>query len=42
MNLFWKKLLGGISSTAKLENDEALLVKAMHRYYEVERSLELA
>jgi hypothetical protein len=42
MNLFWKKLLGGITPTAKLEKDEAELVKAMHRYAEVENSVELA
>lgn len=42
MNLFWKKLFGGITPTAKLEKDEADLVKAMHRYAEVEKSVELA
>ena len=42
MNLFWKKLFGGITPTAKLEKDEAELVKAMHRYAEVEKSVELA
>lgn len=42
MNLFWKKLFGGITATAKLEKDEADLVKAMHRYAEVEKSVELA
>jgi len=41
MNLFWKKLFGGITSTAKLEKDEADLIKAMHRYAEVEKSVEL-
>ena len=42
MNLFWKKLFGGITPTAKLEKDEADLVKAMHRYAEVGKSVELA
>ncbi|MDO9152184.1 MAG: hypothetical protein Q7U47_00465 [Paludibacter sp.] len=42
MNLFWKKLTGGITPTAKIEKDELELAKAMHRYYEVEKSLELA
>ena len=42
MNLFWKKLFGGITPTAKLERDEADLIKAMHRYAEVEKSVELA
>jgi len=42
MNLFWKRLFGGITPTAKLEKDEAELVKAMHRYAEVEKSVELA
>jgi len=42
MNLFWKNLFGGITPTAKLEKDEADLIKAMHRYDEVEKSVELA
>ena len=41
MNLFWKILFGGITPTAKLEKNEADLVKAMHRYAEVEKSVEL-
>lgn len=41
MNLFWKKLLGAIIPTAKLEKDEADLIQAMHRYAEVEKSVEL-
>jgi len=41
MNLFWKKLFGGITPTAKLERNEAELIKAMHRYAEVEKSIEL-
>lgn len=42
MNLFWKKLFGGITPTGKLEKNEAELIKAMHRYAEVEKSVELA
>ena len=42
MNLFWKKLFGGITPTAKLEKLEADLIEAMHRYAEVEKSVELA
>jgi beta-glucanase (GH16 family) len=42
MNLFWKKLFGVITPTAKLEKNEADLVNAMHRYTEVEKSVELA
>jgi hypothetical protein len=42
MNLFWKKLFGQITPTAKLEKNEADLVIAMHRYEEVENSVELA
>lgn len=41
MNLFWKNLFGGITPTAKLENNETELLKAMHRYEEVEKSVEL-
>jgi len=41
MNLFWKKLIGGITPTAKLEKNEADLVEAMKRYAEVEKSVEL-
>jgi len=41
MNLFWQKLFGGITPTAKLEKNEADLVKAMRRYVEVEKSVEL-
>jgi beta-glucanase (GH16 family) len=41
MNLFWKKLFGGITPTAKLEKQEAALIEAMHRYAEVEKSVEL-
>jgi len=41
MNLFWKKLFGGITPTAKLEKNEADLIKDMHRYAEVEKSVEL-
>lgn len=42
MNLFWKRLFGVITPTAKLEKYEADLVKAMNRYVEVEKSVELA
>ena len=42
MNLFWKKLFGGITPTAKLEKYESDLVQAMQRYAEVEKSVELA
>lgn len=42
MNLFWKNLFGGITPTTKLENNEAELLKAMLRYDEVEKSVELA
>lgn len=42
MNLFWKNLFGGITPTAKLERNEAELIKAMQRYEEVEKSVELA
>ena len=42
MNLFWKKLFGVLTSTAKLEKHEADLVIAMHRYAEVGKSVELA
>jgi len=42
MNLFWKQLFGVITPTAKLEKQEADLLQAMHRYAEVEKSVELA
>jgi hypothetical protein len=42
MNLFWKNLFGGITSTAKLERNEAELLNAMHHYDEVEKSIELS
>ena len=42
MNLFWKKLFGAITPTAKLEKSEADLILAMNRYAEVEKSVELA
>ena len=42
MNLFWKRLFGGISPTAKLEKHEADLLIAMARYEEVSKSVELA
>lgn len=42
MNLFWKKLFGGITPTAKLEKYEVDLLEAMQRYSKVEKSVELA
>ncbi len=42
MNLFWKKLFGGITPTATLEKNEADLEIAMHRYEKVGKSIELA
>lgn len=42
MNLFWKKLWREITPTATLEKRETELVQAMHRYAEVEKSVELA
>ncbi len=42
MNLFWKRLFGGITPTAKLEKYEADLLIAMVRYEKVEKSIELA
>jgi len=41
MNLFWKRLFGGITPTAKLEKYEADLLIAMVRYEEVAKSVEL-
>lgn len=42
MNLFWKRLFGGITPTAKLEKYEADLLIDMARFEEVEKSVELA
>ena len=42
MNLFWKRLFGSIASTAKIEKNEAELIASMHRYAEIEKSVELA
>lgn len=42
MNLFWKRIFGGITPTAKLEKNEAALIEAMNRFAEVEKSVELA
>nr|MBP6634518.1 hypothetical protein [Paludibacter sp.] len=42
MNLFWKSLFGKITPTTRLEKEEADLIEAMHRYKEVEKSVELA
>ncbi|VBB45864.1 Glycoside hydrolase family 16 [uncultured Paludibacter sp.] len=41
MNLFWKKLFGGILSTSKYEKNEKSLVRDMKRYDEIGRSAEL-
>lgn len=42
MNLFWKKIFGGILSTAKYEKSEKALVRDMKRYDEIGKSTELA
>ena len=42
MNLFWKKLFGGILSTSKYEKNEKALVRDMKRYDEIGKSAELA
>lgn len=42
MNLFWKKLFGGILTTAKYESNEKALVRDMKRYDEISKSAELA
>lgn len=42
MNLFWKRIFGGMTSTAKLERKEADLLQEMERYYQIEASAELA
>lgn len=42
MNLFWKKLFGGIPSTEKLEKDEEALLLAYKRYCDIETSEQLA
>ncbi|MDD3078758.1 MAG: hypothetical protein PHH37_06610 [Paludibacter sp.] len=42
MNLFWKNLLGRITSTAKIEAAEKELISSMKRYDEVAKSVELA
>lgn len=42
MNLFWKKLFGGILSTTKYEKSEKQLVRDMKRYDEIGKSAELA
>src|SRR5574344_451683 len=41
MNLFWKKMLGGIMSTAKMEANYAALAADYKRYKFVEKSKEL-
>jgi len=40
MNLFWKKLFGGLTPTSKFEKKEFELIQSMRRYTEVENSLE--
>ena len=42
MNLFWKRIFGGMTGTAKLERKEAALLQEMERYYQIEASAELA
>ncbi len=42
MNLFWKRIFGGMTGTAKLERKEADLLQEMERYYQIEASAELA
>lgn len=42
MNLFWKRMFGGVTGTAKLEKREAAVTQAMKRYYAIEQSAELA
>ena len=42
MNLFWKKMFGGLTSTSKLEKREADLFREFERYCEVSKSAELA
>lgn len=41
MNLFWKNLFGGITPTSELEKNEKELLEAMHRYDEIENSVEI-
>ncbi len=41
MNLFWKNLMGGIPSAAKIEKNEADTLRALKRYDEVVQSVEL-
>jgi len=41
MNLFWKKLFGGITPTAKLEKKEAELIEDMKRYDIIGKSAQL-
>ncbi len=42
MNIFWKKLFGGITSTSKFEKQEADFIAKMRLYYDVQKSAELA
>ena len=41
MNLFWKKIFGGIISTSKFEKNEEAAVRDMNRFDEIEKSVEL-
>jgi len=41
MNLFWKKLFGGLTSTAKFEQEMIQFQKDMQHYTKVEQSVEL-
>ena len=41
MNLFWKKMFGGMLSTSKFEKIEEAAVNDMKRYDEIGQSLEL-
>jgi beta-glucanase (GH16 family) len=42
MNLFWKKVFGGLTSTEKLEKEEEALLLAYKRYCDIETSEQLA
>ncbi len=42
MNIFWKRMLGGMTSTKKQEKHEAKFVEKMQRYFEIMKSSELA
>ena len=42
MNIFWKKMFGGMTPTHKLEKQEVALREQLQRYFAVENSSELA